>query len=82
MSMVQDTDKPVLSMELKNCFLDYLVMLKKHFEKYFYDDFDEIDWIKNPFENAPRPTSLNLNDISFEHYINAKSSQCTLGREI
>jgi hypothetical protein len=37
-------------------------MLKVHFEKYFCDDFDEFNWIKNPFENVPGPASLNVNE--------------------
>lgn len=61
-SMVQDTDNPVLPMDIKSCLLDHLIMLKVHFEKYFCSDFDEFNWIKNPFENGPGPSSLNVNE--------------------
>lgn len=61
-SMVQDTDNPVLPMDIKSCLLDHLIMLKVHFEKYFCNDFDKFNWIKNPFENAPGPSSLKVNE--------------------
>jgi hypothetical protein len=35
-------------------------MLKVHFEKYFCNDFDELNWIKNPFENAPGPLNFDI----------------------
>ncbi|PNF26438.1 hypothetical protein B7P43_G16508 [Cryptotermes secundus] len=49
-SMVQDTDNPVLPMDIKSCLLYHLMMLKVHFGKYFCNDFDKFNWIKNPFK--------------------------------
>jgi hypothetical protein len=60
--MVQNTDNPVLPMDIRSCLLDHLIMLKFHFKKYFCNEFDEFNWIKNPFENAPGPSSLNVNE--------------------
>jgi hypothetical protein len=34
-SMVQDTDNPVLPMDIKSCLVDHLIMLKVHFENTF-----------------------------------------------
>lgn len=44
----------------KQCFLEHLEILKTRFEKYFYENLDDLAWIQNPFRVSVDECSLNM----------------------
>jgi hypothetical protein len=50
-----------LTTDLKSLFTDHLSLMKSHFEKYFPEDFEQHNWIRDPFR-AELPPSFTTTE--------------------
>jgi hypothetical protein len=51
-----EENKVQLTIDLKFMFTDHLSLMKSHFEKYFPEDFEQHNWIRNHFRAESPPS--------------------------
>lgn len=60
-SILQEKSIKILDPSLKTIFTQHLLSLSEHFRKYFPDDLQQYDWVRNPFQSLT-PSTLSTEE--------------------